>query len=127
MCLSVVVVCACCAWVVKTCCHPSIWTKTHNASYPSTSPPSLIVIASPIQPHSTHSLSKGQIARGMTVGKYLIIGGTGGIGRMLANRLVMKYHKVSARSAEGEAEGEGRRSRRPAGVWEDRCDGCHAG
>jgi len=59
----------------------------------------------------------------MTVGKYLIIGGTGGIGRMLANRLVMKYHKVSARSAEG----EGRRSRRPAGVWEDRSDGCHAG
>lgn len=41
----------------------------------------------------------------MTVGKYLIIGGTGGIGRMLANRLVMKYHKVSARSAKGEAEG----------------------
>jgi len=63
----------------------------------------------------------------MTVGKYLIIGGTGGIGRMLANRLVMKYHKVSARSAEGEAEEEGRRSRRPAGVWEYRCDGCHAG
>jgi predicted dinucleotide-binding enzyme len=31
----------------------------------------------------------------MTAGKYLVIGGTGGIGRMLANRLVMKYHKVS--------------------------------
>ena len=35
----------------------------------------------------------------MTVGKYLVIGGTGGIGRMLANRLVMKYHKVSMREA----------------------------
>ena len=49
------------------------------------------------------------------MGKYLIIGGTGGIGRMLANRLVMKYHKVSARSAEGEAEGEGRRELEASG------------
>lgn len=43
----------------------------------------------------------------MTVGKYLIIGGTGGIGRMLANRLVMKYHKVSMID-----EGVGRREGR---------------
>lgn len=44
----------------------------------------------------------------MTVGKYLIIGGTGGIGRMLANRLVMKYHKVSSKQSWGEKGGQGR-------------------
>ena len=57
--------------------------SSHSATYPT-----------PL----THS-PKGRIAGGMTVGKYLVIGGTGGIGRMLANRLVMKYHKVSMREA----------------------------
>lgn len=47
-------------------------------------------------------------SKGMTVGKYLIIGGTGGIGRMLANRLVMKYHKVSRRGG-GEEGKDGKR------------------
>lgn len=31
----------------------------------------------------------------MAVGKYLVLGGTGGIGRTLANRLVRKYYKAS--------------------------------
>lgn len=30
----------------------------------------------------------------MAVGKYLVVGGTGGIGKQLANRLVRKYFKV---------------------------------
>lgn len=32
----------------------------------------------------------------MAVGKYLIVGGTGGIGQALAGRLVRKYFKVSS-------------------------------
>lgn len=64
---------------------------------PTPSLPSLPPLELTIIPHPTHlpHTAQGSIeSRGMTVGKYLIIGGTGGIGRMLANRLVMKYHKV---------------------------------
>jgi hypothetical protein len=53
---------------------------THHSVIP---PPSLVTVP-----------TAGQQGTGMGVGRYLVVGGTGGIGRTLANRLVRKYYKV---------------------------------